>query len=72
MRSDWSCPKSITIETGPRDEEACVDAIVLGPNYEFATQTHEELLYTKEKLLDNGDRWEVALAQNLEQDKPYR
>jgi len=54
-------------------EEACpVDAIVLGPNYEFATQTHEELLYTKEKLLDNGDRWEVALAQNLEQDKPYR
>ena len=21
------------------------------------TETHEELLYNKEKLLDNGDRW---------------
>lgn len=49
-------------------EEACpVEAIVLGPNYEFATLTHGELLYDKQKLLDNGDRWEVAIAQNLQQ-----
>ncbi|CAM9401176.1 unnamed protein product [Pylaiella littoralis] len=49
-----------------------VDAIVEGPNYEFATETHEELLYDKEKLLANGDRWEVAIAQNLAADHPYR
>ncbi|CAM9673667.1 unnamed protein product [Ectocarpus fasciculatus] len=55
------------------DAEACpVDAIVEGPNYEFATETHEELLYDKEKLLANGDRWEVAIAQNLAADHPYR
>ncbi len=54
-------------------EEACpVDAIVEGPNFEFATETREELYYNKEKLLDNGDRWETEIAQNLELDAPYR
>lgn len=48
-------------------EEACpVDAIVEGPNFEFATYTHEELIYTKEKLLSNGDRWESEIAAKLE------
>ena len=47
-------------------EESCpVDAIVEGPNFEFATRTHEKLLYTKETLLDNGDRWEPALRERL-------
>jgi NADH-quinone oxidoreductase subunit I len=54
-------------------QEACpVDAIVEGPNLEFATETREELFYDKEKLLANGDRWEPALAQNLALDAPYR
>jgi NADH-quinone oxidoreductase subunit I len=54
-------------------EEACpVDAIVEGPNFEFATETREELLYDKEKLLSNGDRWEPELARRLEMDAPYR
>tara|TARA_B100000959_G_C14715082_1_gene514512 strand:- start:42 stop:527 length:486 start_codon:yes stop_codon:yes gene_type:complete len=54
-------------------EESCpVDAIVQGPNFEFATETREELYYNKEKLLDNGDKWESVLAENLKLDKPYR
>ena len=54
-------------------EEACpVDAIVEGPNFEFATETREELLYDKQKLLDNGDRWEREIAANLADDAPYR
>jgi len=54
-------------------QEACpVDAIVEGPNFEFATETREELYYNKEKLLANGDRWESALAANIAADAPYR
>ena len=54
-------------------QEACpVDAIVEGPNFEFAAENREELFYNKEKLLDNGDRWEVEIARNLEIDVPYR
>lgn len=54
-------------------QEACpVDAIVEGPNIEFATETREELFYNKAKLLDNGDRWESLLAENIKRDGPYR
>ena len=54
-------------------QEACpVDAIVLGPNVEFATETPEELYYDKERLLANGDRWERAIARNISLDAPYR
>jgi NADH-quinone oxidoreductase subunit I len=54
-------------------QEACpVDAIVEGPNFEFATETREELYYNKDKLLANGDRWEAALAANIAADAPYR
>jgi NADH-quinone oxidoreductase subunit I len=54
-------------------EEACpVDAIVEGPNFEFAVETREELMYDKEKLLANGDRWEAAIAARLQADAPYR
>ena len=54
-------------------QEACpVDAIVEGPNFEFATETREELIYDKAKLLENGDKWERAIAANLAADAPYR
>lgn len=54
-------------------QEACpVDAIVEGPNFEFAVETREELYYDKQKLLDNGARWERELARNIALDAPYR
>jgi NADH-quinone oxidoreductase subunit I len=54
-------------------QEACpVDAIVEGPNFEFATETREELYYDKERLLANGDRWEREIAKNIALDAPYR
>ena len=54
-------------------QEACpVDAIVEGPNFEFSVESREELMYDKERLLANGDRWEPELAANIAADAPYR
>lgn len=54
-------------------QESCpVDAIVETPNAEYATETREELLYNKEKLLANGDKWEPELAAAARADAPYR
>ncbi|KAI9000802.1 NADH dehydrogenase Fe-S protein 8 [Trametes punicea] len=54
-------------------QEACpVDAIVETQNQEFSTETREELLYNKEKLLANGDRAEAEIAANLHSDHVYR
>ncbi|CAG9781962.1 unnamed protein product [Diatraea saccharalis] len=54
-------------------QEACpVDAIVEGPNFEYCTETREELLYNKEKLLTNGDRWESEIASNIKDNHLYR
>ena len=54
-------------------QEACpVDAIVETQSFEFAATTHEELLYDKEKLLENGNIWEPEIAANIEADQPYR
>jgi hypothetical protein len=32
----------------------------------------QELLYDKQKLLSNGDRWETELAKNLRVESLYR
>jgi NADH-quinone oxidoreductase subunit I len=54
-------------------QEACpVDAIVEGPNFEFAAETREELYYDKAKLLANGDRWEREIAKSIELNARYR
>ncbi|RMF16693.1 MAG: NADH-quinone oxidoreductase subunit NuoI [Alphaproteobacteria bacterium] len=54
-------------------QEACpVDAIVEGPNFEFAAETREELMYDKQKLLDNGERWEREIAANIAADAAWR
>jgi NADH dehydrogenase (ubiquinone) Fe-S protein 8 len=54
-------------------QEACpVDAIVEGPNFEYSTFTHDELLYDKSKLLKNGDKWETEIFSNLNKETLYR
>ena len=54
-------------------QESCPgDAIVQGPNFEFSTETREELYYNKEKLVDNGDKWESVISKNLKLDKVYK
>lgn len=49
-----------------------IEFLLQGPNFEFSTETHEELLYNKEKLLNNGDRWEAEIAANIQADYLYR
>lgn len=41
-------------------------------NFEYSTETREELLYNKEKLLQNGDKAEAEIAANLQADHFYR
>ncbi len=53
-------------------QEACpVDAIVETQVFEFASETRDELYYTKEMLLAVGDRYEPQIAANLAKDARY-
>jgi NADH-quinone oxidoreductase subunit I len=54
-------------------EEACpVDAIVETHIHEYHGEVRGDLLYTKQMLLANGDRYEAEIARNRALDAPYR
>ena len=45
------------------------------PNYKNTIKLQNNKIsidYNKKKLLDNGDRWETALAENIKADSPFR
>jgi NADH dehydrogenase (ubiquinone) Fe-S protein 8 len=58
-----SCPVDAIVESTPD----CME-LIIAPNAEFSTETREELLYNKEKLLENGDKWEAEIAKSIEAD----
>ena len=54
-------------------QEACpVDAIFKDLILSLLLKLEKNLYYTKEKLLENGDRWETEIANNIKLDKQYR
>jgi NADH dehydrogenase (ubiquinone) Fe-S protein 8 len=54
-------------------QEACpVDAIVETPNFEYAMETREGLLLSKEKLILNGDNWDAEIVENLSTESFYK
>ena len=54
-------------------EEACpVDAIVETRIFEYHGERRGDLYYTKPMLLANGDRYEAQIAEDRQQDAPYR
>jgi NADH dehydrogenase (ubiquinone) Fe-S protein 8 len=59
-----SCPVDAIVESMP----VLASVLTLAPNAEFSTESREELLYNKEKLLENGDKWEAEIAKSIEAD----
>jgi len=54
-------------------EQACpVEAIVQTPNMDFAVEDRKDLIYTKEKLLENGKKWESKIKVRLETEEEYK
>ncbi len=60
------------IYRGLCQEARPVDAIVEGSNFEYATETHDESLYTKNVSLDNGDVWETEPQNAIKLEHMYR
>jgi NADH dehydrogenase (ubiquinone) Fe-S protein 8 len=60
-----SCPVDAIVESNPLGSFRVTH---IAPNAEFSTETREELLYNKEKLLENGDKWEAEIAKTIEAD----
>jgi NADH-quinone oxidoreductase subunit I len=54
-------------------EESCpVDSIVETHIHEYHGEVRSDLLMTKQKLLEVGDKYEKEIATRREQDAPYR
>lgn len=70
-----SCPVDAIVES-PNAEYATESMRSLGVRSCMPVLTslsaREELLYNKEKLLSNGDKWEPELAAVARADAPYR
>jgi NADH dehydrogenase (ubiquinone) Fe-S protein 8 len=72
-----SCPVDAIVESIPPPPHplhlCCLwfclgERLMVAPNAEFSTESREELLYNKEKLLENGDKWEAEIAKTIEAD----
>ncbi|MDQ6950784.1 MAG: NADH-quinone oxidoreductase subunit NuoI [Mariprofundales bacterium] len=54
-------------------QEACpVDAIVETQEFEYATENRANLYYTKEMLLEVGERYKSQISANIAADAKYR
>ena len=54
-------------------EEACpTDAIVLTAEMDYAIKERGKNIFTKEKLLAIGDKYEAKIANDREEDSEYR
>lgn len=60
-----SCPVDAIVES---IFPSYLSELMVAPNAEFSTESREELLYNKEKLLENGDKWEAEIAKSIEAD----
>ena len=60
------------VDPSNRSDIATFQGLTLLPESGIEFETHEELLYNKEKLLQNGDRWETEIALNIQTESLYR
>ena len=70
-----ACPVDAIVESKFLISAECHSLNILrrvAQNAEYSTETREELLYNKEKLLANGDAAEAEIAANLHADHLYR